>query len=92
MFFFGMFLVFLAFFTLGLYSSFLGVLASDSLIYLNMPDFDHFNLIILNWWLFFPGEYFGLLYPERQRRFPYNILRHPMYVGSTMAFFGYALV
>jgi phosphatidylethanolamine N-methyltransferase len=37
------------------------------------------------------GDYFGILMEERVTSFPFNVLDNPMYVGSTMAFFGNAL-
>jgi len=36
------------------------------------------------------GDYFGILMEDRVTSFPFNILEHPMYVGSTMSFFGTA--
>ena len=38
------------------------------------------------------GDYFGILMKERVTGFPFNVLNDPMYVGSTMAFVGGALV
>ncbi|OMH80397.1 Phosphatidyl-N-methylethanolamine N-methyltransferase [Zancudomyces culisetae] len=37
------------------------------------------------------GDYFGILMSERVTSFPFNVLEHPMYVGSTLSFFGVAL-
>lgn len=37
------------------------------------------------------GDYFGMLKSSRVTAFPYNIVDNPMYVGSTMAFFGLAV-
>jgi hypothetical protein len=34
----------------------------------------------------FLGDYFGILMDRRVESFPFNILRDPMYVGSTMCF------
>jgi len=39
----------------------------------------------------FLGDYFGILMDHRVEGFPFNILRDPMYVGSTMCFGGIAL-
>ena len=39
----------------------------------------------------FLGDYFGILMDHRVEGFPFNILRDPMYVGSTMCFLGGAL-
>jgi methylene-fatty-acyl-phospholipid synthase len=39
----------------------------------------------------FLGDYFGILMDHRVEGFPYNILRDPMYVGSTMCFAATAL-
>lgn len=39
----------------------------------------------------FLGDYFGILMDERVEGFPFNVLRDPMYVGSTMCFAGGAL-
>lgn len=38
------------------------------------------------------GDYFGILMSHRVTSFPFNVLRDPMYVGSTMCFLGMALV
>jgi phosphatidylethanolamine/phosphatidyl-N-methylethanolamine N-methyltransferase len=38
------------------------------------------------------ADYFGILFNEIVTAFPYNILNNPLYVGSTMLFFGNALV
>uniref|UniRef100_A0A0W0ETD3 Phosphatidyl-N-methylethanolamine N-methyltransferase n=1 Tax=Moniliophthora roreri TaxID=221103 RepID=A0A0W0ETD3_MONRR len=40
----------------------------------------------------FLGDYFGILMDHRVEGFPFNILRDPMYVGSTMTFVGGALL
>ncbi|KAF8914644.1 phospholipid methyltransferase-domain-containing protein [Mucidula mucida] len=37
------------------------------------------------------GDYFGILMNGRVEAFPFNVLNHPMYVGSTLCFFGAAL-
>jgi len=37
------------------------------------------------------GDYFGILMKDRVETFPFSVLRDPMYVGSTMCFFGGAL-
>jgi hypothetical protein len=34
----------------------------------------------------FLGDYFGILMDRKVESFPFNILRDPMYVGSTMCF------
>jgi len=39
----------------------------------------------------FLGDYFGILMDHRVEGFPFNILRDPMYVGSTMCFAATAL-
>ncbi|KAJ6476374.1 phospholipid methyltransferase-domain-containing protein [Mycena sanguinolenta] len=39
----------------------------------------------------FLGDYFGILMDERVEGFPFNVLRDPMYVGSTMSFAATAL-
>jgi len=39
----------------------------------------------------FLGDYFGILLDNRVECFPFNVLRDPMYVGSTMCFAGGAL-
>lgn len=39
----------------------------------------------------FLGDYFGILMDHRVEGFPFNVLRDPMYVGSTMCFAGTAL-
>jgi len=39
----------------------------------------------------FLGDYFGILMDERVEGFPFNVLRDPMYVGSTMCFAATAL-
>nr|CAG8480390.1 12727_t:CDS:2 [Entrophospora candida] len=39
----------------------------------------------------FLGDYFGILMNERVTSFPFNVLEHPMYYGSTMSFLGTAL-
>ncbi|KXS15621.1 phospholipid methyltransferase [Gonapodya prolifera JEL478] len=38
------------------------------------------------------GDYFGLLMDRRVTEFPFNVLEHPMYYGSTLNFFGTALL
>lgn len=37
------------------------------------------------------GDYFGMLKSSRVNAFPYNVIDNPMYVGSTIAFFGLAI-
>eukprot|EP01156_Anaeramoeba_ignava_P016441 Anaeramoba_ignava/a622319_8.p1 GENE.a622319_8~~a622319_8.p1 ORF type:complete len:206 (-),score=55.03 a622319_8:113-730(-) len=37
------------------------------------------------------GDYFGLYFDEKITSFPFNILEHPMYFGSTSIFFGYSI-
>ena len=39
----------------------------------------------------FLGDYFGILMDSRVEGFPFNVLRDPMYVGSTMCFAATAL-
>ncbi|KAJ7067180.1 phospholipid methyltransferase-domain-containing protein [Mycena amicta] len=39
----------------------------------------------------FLGDYFGILMEHRVEGFPFNVLRDPMYVGSTMSFAATAL-
>ncbi|KAF8724471.1 hypothetical protein AX14_008766 [Amanita brunnescens Koide BX004] len=39
----------------------------------------------------FLGDYFGILMDQRVTGFPFNVLRDPMYVGSTMCFVATAL-
>ncbi|KAF7345014.1 Phosphatidyl-N-methylethanolamine N-methyltransferase [Mycena venus] len=39
----------------------------------------------------FLGDYFGILMDHRVEGFPFNVLRDPMYVGSTMSFAATAL-
>jgi len=39
----------------------------------------------------FLGDYFGILMDHRVEGFPFNVLRDPMYVGSTMSFVGASL-
>ncbi|KAJ2914678.1 hypothetical protein MD484_g5739, partial [Candolleomyces efflorescens] len=39
----------------------------------------------------FLGDYFGILMDARVEGFPFNVLRDPMYVGSTMCFVATAL-
>lgn len=34
----------------------------------------------------FLGDYFGILMDKRVEGFPFNVLRNPMYVGSTLSF------
>lgn len=34
----------------------------------------------------FLGDYFGILMDDRVEGFPFNVLRDPMYVGSTLCF------
>ncbi|KAK1221583.1 Phosphatidyl-N-methylethanolamine N-methyltransferase [Marasmius sp. AFHP31] len=40
----------------------------------------------------FLGDYFGILMDHRVEGFPFNVLRDPMYVGSTMSFVGGAFL
>jgi methylene-fatty-acyl-phospholipid synthase len=37
------------------------------------------------------GDYFGILFSERITGFPFNVVAHPMYYGSSMCFLGTAL-
>ena len=39
----------------------------------------------------FLGDYFGILMDHRVQGFPFNVLRDPMYVGSTLCFSATAL-
>jgi phosphatidylethanolamine N-methyltransferase len=39
----------------------------------------------------FLGDYFGILMDHRVEGFPFNVLRDPMYVGSTLCFTATAL-
>ena len=39
----------------------------------------------------FLGDYFGILMDHRVEGFPFNVLRDPMYVGSTLCFCATAL-
>ena len=39
----------------------------------------------------FLGDYFGILMDHRVEGFPFNVLRDPMYIGSTMCFAAGAL-
>ncbi|THG92476.1 hypothetical protein EW026_g8436, partial [Hermanssonia centrifuga] len=39
----------------------------------------------------FLGDYFGILMDHRVDGFPFNVLRDPMYVGSTLCFVAGAL-
>jgi phosphatidylethanolamine N-methyltransferase len=38
------------------------------------------------------GDYFGILMSKRVTGFPFNLFSDPMYVGSTFAFLGGALL
>jgi phosphatidylethanolamine N-methyltransferase len=38
------------------------------------------------------ADYFGILMTEKVTAFPYNVLNNPLYVGSTLIFFGTALL
>eukprot|EP00030_Apusomonadida_sp_AF-17_P001265 a1814_461.p1 GENE.a1814_461~~a1814_461.p1 ORF type:complete len:234 (-),score=78.80 a1814_461:24-689(-) len=38
------------------------------------------------------GDYFGILMDARVEGFPFNVLEHPMYTGSTMCFLSQALI
>ncbi|GLB44244.1 putative catalyzes the second two steps of the methylation pathway of phosphatidylcholine biosynthesis, the SAM-dependent methylation of phosphatidylmonomethylethanolamine (PMME) to phosphatidyldimethylethanolamine (PDME) and of PDME to phosphatidylcholine (PC) [Lyophyllum shimeji] len=54
------------------------------------------TLVITSTWALgitgtFLGDYFGILMDHRVEGFPFNILRDPMYVGSTMCFVAGAL-
>jgi len=40
----------------------------------------------------FLGDYCGILMKERVTGFPFNVLEHPMYVGSSMSFLGTSLM
>lgn len=37
------------------------------------------------------GDHFGILMANRITSFPFNIVEHPMYYGSTLCFFSMAL-
>ncbi|OLY84128.1 Phosphatidyl-N-methylethanolamine N-methyltransferase [Smittium mucronatum] len=37
------------------------------------------------------GDYFGILMKERVTSFPFNVVEHPMYIGSTLNFLGFAI-
>ncbi|OMJ24547.1 Phosphatidyl-N-methylethanolamine N-methyltransferase [Smittium culicis] len=37
------------------------------------------------------GDYFGILMSERVVSFPFNLVEHPMYLGSTLNFLGVAI-
>lgn len=37
------------------------------------------------------GDHFGILKDSRITSFPFNVVEHPMYVGSTLSFLSYAL-
>jgi methylene-fatty-acyl-phospholipid synthase len=39
----------------------------------------------------YAGDYFGILKTERVSQFPFNVVDHPMYYGSTMLFLGTAI-
>jgi phosphatidylethanolamine/phosphatidyl-N-methylethanolamine N-methyltransferase len=47
----------------------------------------YFSLILLK----LLGDYFGILMDERVVSFPFNVLEHPMYYGSSMVFLSTAL-
>ncbi|EIM91821.1 phospholipid methyltransferase [Stereum hirsutum FP-91666 SS1] len=54
------------------------------------------TLVITSTWALgitgtFLGDYFGILMDHRVEGFPFNVLRDPMYVGSTMCFAATAL-
>ncbi|KAF8228087.1 phospholipid methyltransferase [Tricholoma matsutake] len=54
------------------------------------------TLVITSTWALgitgtFLGDYFGILMDHRVEGFPFNVLRDPMYVGSTMCFAAGAL-
>ena len=38
------------------------------------------------------GDYFGILMDAPVTAFPFSVLKHPMYVGSTVIYLGYGLV
>lgn len=38
------------------------------------------------------GDYFGILCKEMVTAFPYNVFENPLYVGSTMSFFGLSVL
>ena len=38
------------------------------------------------------GDYFGILMDDRVTSFPFNVTNAPMYYGSTLSFFGTALL
>ncbi|KAJ7629611.1 phospholipid methyltransferase-domain-containing protein, partial [Mycena rosella] len=58
--------------------------------------FDTATFVITSTWALgvtgtFLGDYFGILMDHRVEGFPFNVLRDPMYVGSTMSFAATAL-
>jgi len=38
------------------------------------------------------GDYFGIVLEERVTSFPFSIMNNPMYNGSSLIFFGLALL
>ncbi|KAG8950724.1 Phosphatidyl-N-methylethanolamine N-methyltransferase [Tulasnella sp. 424] len=48
-------------------------------------------LVLTSTHLLYLGDYFGILMDHRVEGFPLNIMRDPMYNGSTMCFLGTAL-
>ncbi len=54
------------------------------------------TLVLASTWLLgitgrFLGDYFGIITDARVEAFPFNVIRGPIYVGSTMCFAGTAL-
>lgn len=54
-----------------------------------MCSFEECELIIIGTYL---GDYFGILMSSRVTGFPFNLFSDPMYVGSTFAFLGGAIL
>ncbi|CAJ0825029.1 10068_t:CDS:2 [Entrophospora sp. SA101] len=54
-----------------------------------LPELNNYQVKLSGAILF--GDYFGILMNERVTSFPFNVLEHPMYYGSTMSFLGTAL-
>ncbi|ESK84394.1 methylene-fatty-acyl-phospholipid synthase [Moniliophthora roreri MCA 2997] len=49
------------------------------------------SFLALGFYGTYMGDYFGILQKRRVTGFPFNILKHPMYTGSTLCFVGAAL-
>ncbi|KAI9509002.1 phospholipid methyltransferase [Russula earlei] len=67
----------------------------DSLVPIALFGFGQ-TLVVTSTWALgvtgtFLGDYFGILMDHRVEGFPFNVLRDPMYVGSTMCFAGASL-